>query len=201
MQCRLICKLAIHTCAGQMLYLPAGWFHQVTSRTAPGGTCHLAFNYWFHPPDNLDPSAAGYDSPYRTMYWPSLWAQRMHRPAANAFAAQAVAGMDNRGIGEGSVWSAHSRDAAADEKRADADSELYEQVTCPSSPRMSHFKRKPRKPGGEARMCQNAANNRSKDSPSCMKDGVHSAMKLRKRRRQARQIINGLGRQQHLQLL
>jgi hypothetical protein len=35
--------------AGQMLYIPAGWFHEVTSY----GDRHLAVNYWFHPPDNL----------------------------------------------------------------------------------------------------------------------------------------------------
>lgn len=50
--------------AGDMLYLPAGWFHEVTSfgELETGG--HLAFNYWFHPPDNLDPSEAGFQQPY-----------------------------------------------------------------------------------------------------------------------------------------
>jgi len=58
----------------------AGWFHEVTSygtptlkaaaskkRAAPSSAtpgvvapCHMAFNYWFHPPDNLDPSYDGY---------------------------------------------------------------------------------------------------------------------------------------------
>ena len=36
--------------AGQALYLPAGWFHHVTSR----GGLHMAINYWFHPPPYPD---------------------------------------------------------------------------------------------------------------------------------------------------
>lgn len=34
--------------AGQALYLPAGWFHDVSSDDSGQG--HVAFNYWFHPP-------------------------------------------------------------------------------------------------------------------------------------------------------
>ena len=39
--------------AGQMLYIPAGWFHEVTSYAASASPTHLALNYWYHPPDNL----------------------------------------------------------------------------------------------------------------------------------------------------
>ncbi|KAK9814629.1 hypothetical protein WJX72_009022 [[Myrmecia] bisecta] len=60
--------------AGQMLYLPAGWFHEVTSFGGSQGG-HLAFNYWFHPPDNLKPE--GFWKPYTTDFWPDLWAARM----------------------------------------------------------------------------------------------------------------------------
>ena len=51
--------------AGEQLYLPCGWFHEVRSygECAEGG--HLALNYWFHPPDNLDPSPQGMQKPYR----------------------------------------------------------------------------------------------------------------------------------------
>lgn len=35
---------------GDVLYLPAGWFHEVSSR----GKYHIACNYWFVPPDNFD---------------------------------------------------------------------------------------------------------------------------------------------------
>ena len=31
--------------AGEMLYMPAGWFHEVSSVGQ-----HCALNYWFHPP-------------------------------------------------------------------------------------------------------------------------------------------------------
>ena len=48
--------------AGQMLYLPAGWFHEVHS-----SGCHMAFNYWMHPPDN--PSC--FDAPYQSDFWES----------------------------------------------------------------------------------------------------------------------------------
>lgn len=34
--------------AGEALYLPAGWFHDVSSKETGSG--HVAFNYWFHPP-------------------------------------------------------------------------------------------------------------------------------------------------------
>jgi hypothetical protein len=57
-----------------MLYLPAGWFHNVTSfGSGPGG--HAAFNYWFHPPDGPAP-----DRPYATPFWERDWAAR--RPPA-----------------------------------------------------------------------------------------------------------------------
>ena len=32
--------------AGEMLYLPASWFHEVTSYGGKGASCHLALNYW-----------------------------------------------------------------------------------------------------------------------------------------------------------
>ncbi|QDZ22696.1 JmjC domain-containing protein [Chloropicon primus] len=46
------CK-ALEVCigAGEMLYLPCGWFHNVTSCNS-GAPYHLALNYWFYPPDN-----------------------------------------------------------------------------------------------------------------------------------------------------
>ncbi len=48
---------------------------QVTSFSA-GGQGHMAFSYWFHPPDNLD-STAGFAAPYASGFWPSLWAARL----------------------------------------------------------------------------------------------------------------------------
>ncbi|GAX76316.1 hypothetical protein CEUSTIGMA_g3762.t1 [Chlamydomonas eustigma] len=69
--------------AGQMLYLPAGWFHEVTSSAVhyvsnidchAGG--HMAVNYWFYPPDNLDASNKGFFRPYVRDYLPSMWRDR-----------------------------------------------------------------------------------------------------------------------------
>jgi len=68
---------------GQMLYLPAGWFHNVTSTGEPGNRSgvHVAVNYWCHPPDNLGESAAdaaseAFHKPYLSGYWPSMWETR-----------------------------------------------------------------------------------------------------------------------------
>ncbi|PWN27950.1 Clavaminate synthase-like protein [Jaminaea rosea] len=52
---------------GEMLFLPAGWWHEVTSQASSqesngsatedaDARVHMALNFWFHPPDNLLPS-------------------------------------------------------------------------------------------------------------------------------------------------
>ena len=48
---------------GEMLYLPASWWHEVTSSSPDDSksNVHMAFNYWFHPPDGLKK----FDEPYR----------------------------------------------------------------------------------------------------------------------------------------
>ena len=62
--------------AGQMLYIPAGWFHEVTSYAASGSASptHLALNFWYHPPNNLRRHGSGggggsgpstWEQPYR----------------------------------------------------------------------------------------------------------------------------------------
>lgn len=64
------CELSV----GEMLFLPASWFHEVESfggGAANGG--HLALNYWYHPPDAFESFATPYSSPF----WPRDWAQRM----------------------------------------------------------------------------------------------------------------------------
>jgi len=35
--------------AGDALYLPCGWFHEVFSTPSPAEEMHLAVNYWYHP--------------------------------------------------------------------------------------------------------------------------------------------------------
>lgn len=69
---------------GQALYLPAGWWHRVSSRAAataaapaPAPTAldgeggHMAFNMWMHPPSTTD-----FDRPYATSFWEDEWAAR-----------------------------------------------------------------------------------------------------------------------------
>lgn len=51
--------------AGEQLYLPCGWFHEVRSYGDAEQGGHLALNYWFHPPDNLSSSLQAMQSPYR----------------------------------------------------------------------------------------------------------------------------------------
>ncbi len=52
------CDLSI----GQMLYLPASWWHEVKSFGTQEG--HLAMNYWFHPPDS-----GNFLAPYTSDFW------------------------------------------------------------------------------------------------------------------------------------
>jgi hypothetical protein len=52
--------------AGSILYLPASWFHEVTSYGAS-----LALNYWFHPPDGHE-----FRAPYSSDFWPNDYRER-----------------------------------------------------------------------------------------------------------------------------
>ncbi|TFY54222.1 hypothetical protein EVJ58_g8987 [Rhodofomes roseus] len=45
--------------AGQMLYLPASWWHEVTSSSDGEEDVHMALNWWFYPPD-----ADSFEEPY-----------------------------------------------------------------------------------------------------------------------------------------
>jgi hypothetical protein len=55
-------ECVVHLQAGQTLYLPAGWFHEVTSISAHNDY-HMALNYWFDPPDNLHDFNSPYTAP------------------------------------------------------------------------------------------------------------------------------------------
>jgi hypothetical protein len=67
--------------AGEMLYLPAGWFHNVTSFSGDSAEGHAAFNFWFHPPDadtDVSVDAAATDTflqPYSRDVWPRQFAE------------------------------------------------------------------------------------------------------------------------------
>lgn len=50
--------------AGDSLYLPVGWWHNVTSWSAPGEQTHMALNHWFHPPDGTS-----FEKPYTSDLW------------------------------------------------------------------------------------------------------------------------------------
>ncbi len=61
--------------AGDILYLPASWFHEVRSSSSnKEGTSkgHMAFNYWFHPPDAKN----DFENPYTTDFWPNDFKDR-----------------------------------------------------------------------------------------------------------------------------
>ena len=54
---------------GEMLYLPASWFHEVISFSgSEPQQGHMAFNYWMHPP-----TTKSYDQPYNDGFWESWY--------------------------------------------------------------------------------------------------------------------------------
>jgi hypothetical protein len=64
-------KIEVTLKEGEGLFIPAGWFHEVKSKSSnkqsidlPG---HLAFNYWFHPPSVGND--INFDNPYRSNFW------------------------------------------------------------------------------------------------------------------------------------
>lgn len=57
---------------GDVLYLPAGWFHEVTSSGSP----HSALNYWYHPPDNDKNASSSFEKPYNSRFWARDWKAR-----------------------------------------------------------------------------------------------------------------------------
>jgi ribosomal protein L16 Arg81 hydroxylase len=70
---RVVCEIQ----EGEMLYLPASWYHEVTSFTLPEADDfavlrrepgHMAFNYWMHPP-----TTAEYTAPYEDDFWARRW--------------------------------------------------------------------------------------------------------------------------------
>ena len=64
----MACAATVTLTPGDTLYLPAGWFHNVVSTSAPG-TLHAAASWWFHPPDAVASPA----TPYSRPYWGRVW--------------------------------------------------------------------------------------------------------------------------------
>ena len=66
-------KLEVWLNPGEMLYLPAGWFHEVSSFGSDNnkdniGGAHIAINYWFIPPNTTS-----FDDCYEDTYWKEDW--------------------------------------------------------------------------------------------------------------------------------
>jgi hypothetical protein len=59
-----ITPTTIELSEGEMLYLPASWFHEVTS-FARDAEYHMAINYWYHPP----PCDGSFEQPYQDDFW------------------------------------------------------------------------------------------------------------------------------------
>lgn len=60
-------SITVNIRPNQMLYLPTGWFHEVTSTTdkdTSPDNIHIAVNYWFYPPDGKS-----FEKPYLDQYW------------------------------------------------------------------------------------------------------------------------------------
>lgn len=65
--------------AGEMLYLPASFYHEVVSFNSSDAPHHMAINYWYYPPS----SDGTFEQPYEDNYWEDRWAR-----LANKFVAR-----------------------------------------------------------------------------------------------------------------
>lgn len=61
---------------GDLLYLPASWFHEVSSfgSSARDDSLHCALNYWMHPPSLI---SGTFEQPYEDTYWNEQFAEIM----------------------------------------------------------------------------------------------------------------------------
>lgn len=62
-------RITVDLKPGEMLYLPTGWFHEVTSygdNDKDDKNIHVAANYWFVPPTGKDMQKV-----YKDSYWPN----------------------------------------------------------------------------------------------------------------------------------
>lgn len=67
----LLNKLEVWLDPGDMLYLPCGWFHEVTSYSTDVSSAHIALNWWFVPPATSD------DIPYPDEHWKQDFAKTL----------------------------------------------------------------------------------------------------------------------------
>ena len=80
--------------AGEMLFLPASWFHEVTSFSSAGG--HIAFNYWMHPARH----GAPFDAPYEDDFWARRYAQLSKAGAGAAKSAAQPAAVADKSVSD-----------------------------------------------------------------------------------------------------
>ena len=74
--------------AGEALYLPGSWFHEVQSEGEEG---HMAVNFWFKAPENIDQLTASWARSYRKSGRSKSDATTAGTASASAAAAAAAA--------------------------------------------------------------------------------------------------------------
>ena len=73
-------KMVVTLNEGDMLYLPAGWFHEVTSKSNEKLKSHLALSYWMHVPIKH----GTFKQPYIDNYWKNKNCDILKRINTNA---------------------------------------------------------------------------------------------------------------------
>lgn len=123
---------------GEMLYLPAGWFHEVESRgTGEEDPTHMAFNYWFHPPAAVDGTDDGEGAAlYPDTFWEREFGSRSEAEiygTADDFAAdddddedeeEESGGGDDDEEGDGDVYDDGSDDDDDDDDGDDGEEDV-----------------------------------------------------------------------------
>lgn len=56
-----VIECSVELVAGEVLFLPASWFHCVTSHKSEADSFHVAVNYWYYPPVRLN----NFECPYQ----------------------------------------------------------------------------------------------------------------------------------------
>ncbi|KAI8818651.1 cupin-like domain-containing protein [Fimicolochytrium jonesii] len=64
--------------AGEALYLPVGWFHEVASRSEQTNKkgevpLHVALNYWLAPPTKINSDPEAFANCYEDNFWKNVW--------------------------------------------------------------------------------------------------------------------------------
>jgi len=134
-----------------MLYLPAGWFHEVTSfnsSTEPDFSGHLAFNYWLSPPTTKD-----FGVPYDNEYWVEWWKNETIFPVLSEEGSEENENEKNEGDNEDKEGNEENEN----EKSENEDNEGNEDSENEEKPR----KRK-RASGGENESEETPAKKKSK---------------------------------------